>query len=191
MLKELFTSKIRVKIIKLFLDNLNESFHVREITRRVGTEINAVRRELSNLHSIGFLRRRVSGNKVLYSVRADFLILPELLTIFAKEFGFPYRIKNKARDLGYVKYLAVHTSLLKRQVSSKKIDILIVGNVSLSRLEDIISKEQEKLECEINYSAISEEELKFFKTRRDKFYTDFISKPFFMVVGEEEEFLNS
>jgi hypothetical protein len=190
MLKELFTSKIRVKIIKLFLDNLTESFHVRAITRRVGTEINAVRRELDNLHGIGFLRRQTAGNKVLYSPRSDFLILPELLTMFAKEFGLPHELKKAAGKLGYIKFLAIHTSLLKKEVSTRKVDVLVVGNISLVKLEKIIAKEQERLGAEINYSVISEEELSFFKTRQDRFFTDFISKPFFMVVGSEEEFLS-
>lgn len=189
MLKELFTSKIRISIIKLFLDHLGESFHTREITRRVGTEINAVRRELDNLRSIGFLRRFSQGNKVLYIVRDDFLFLPELLAIFAKEFGLPSELAKEAKNLGFVKYIAVHMSLLKKEFAKGKVDILVIGNVSTAKLQKLIGKEEGKLEHEINFSAVSEEEWAFFKARKDSFFTDFISKPFFMVVGREEEFL--
>ena len=50
MLEELFISRVRVKILQLFLASSQDSlFHVREIVRRVDEEINAVRRELSGL----------------------------------------------------------------------------------------------------------------------------------------------
>ena len=46
-LNEIFVSKVRVKIFKLFLrKGAPEFLHIREVTRQVGAEINAVRREL-------------------------------------------------------------------------------------------------------------------------------------------------
>ncbi|MFH1896542.1 MAG: hypothetical protein ABH814_03705 [bacterium] len=189
MLKELFTSKIRLRIIRLFLDNLNEEFHIRAITRKVDTEINAVRRELDNLEGIGFLKKASEGNKVNYSVRSDFLALPELLVMFAKEYGLPARLKGEAANLGFVKFMAVHNNLLKKQVVHGKVDVMIVGNVSLVKLQQMVQKEQENMGCEVNYSVVSEEEFDFFKSRSDKFFTDFIARPFFMVVGDEGEFI--
>lgn len=189
MLKELFTSKIRLLIIQLFLDNMDESFHIRAITRKVGTEINAVRRELDNLETIGLLQKTEDGNKVNYSVKKDFLILPELLVMFAKEFGLPGSLKKELTGLGFIKFLAIHNSLLKKNTNPGKVDVLIVGNVSLVKLQQIMVKEQEKSGVEINYAVVSEEEFDFFKTRHDKFYTDFIAKPFFMLVGDEGEFV--
>jgi hypothetical protein len=190
MLKELFTSKIRVRVLKLFLDNLEESFHIRDITRRVDTEINAVRRELDNLQKIGLLKRVSKGNKVLFSVREDFILLPELLVMFAKEYGLPSHLKKEAGKLGYIKFIAIHLSLLKKESHRQKVDVLIVGNINLEKLAQITNEEGKNLGCEINYSVISEEELKFFKTRQDRFFTDFVSQPFSMVIGKEQDFLN-
>ena len=189
MLKELFTSKIRLRIIRLFLDNLNEPFHIRAITRKVNTEINAVRRELDNLETIGFLKKSSDGNKVNYAVQTDFMLLPELLVMFAKEYGLPARLKSEAANLGFVKFMAVHNNLLKKQVAPGKVDVMIVGNVSLVKLQQVAQKEQENMGCEIYYSVVSEEEFDFFKSRSDKFFTDFVAKPFFMVVGDEGEFV--
>lgn len=191
MLNELFTSKIRVKIIKLFLDNLSESFHIRDITRRAGTEINAVRRELDNLSKIGLLKRSSSGNKVFYTVKPDFPLLPEFLVMFAKEFGLPGRLVKELKGIGYCKFLAIHNNLLKKEVKHNRVDVLIVGSISTERLNAIMEKEEQKLDCEIYYSVISEEEFNFLKERKDKFFTDFIGKPFFMMIGDEKEFVNS
>ena len=48
MYDQLFGSKTRVKLLALFLTHPNESFYVREITRRLGEQINSIRRELAS-----------------------------------------------------------------------------------------------------------------------------------------------
>jgi hypothetical protein len=49
MLEQLFGSKTRVRLLRLFLQNPTEAFFVRELTRKIGAQINAVRNELENL----------------------------------------------------------------------------------------------------------------------------------------------
>ena len=54
MFSDLITSKSRVKVLNVFLANPTEMYHVRELVRRTGDEINAVRRELSFLEKKAF-----------------------------------------------------------------------------------------------------------------------------------------
>ena len=56
MVEQLFGSKTRVKLLKLFYSNPNRPFYVREITRKIDEQINSVRRELANLLSIGIYK---------------------------------------------------------------------------------------------------------------------------------------
>ncbi len=63
MLKDLITSKTRVKLLLLFLDDPGSMYHVREIVRRVSEEINAVRRELILLEKKGILQREPRANR--------------------------------------------------------------------------------------------------------------------------------
>lgn len=49
MLEQLFGSKTRVRLLRLFLSQQDDAFFVRELTRKVGAQINAVRNELENL----------------------------------------------------------------------------------------------------------------------------------------------
>ena len=51
--EKLFGSKTRAKLLKLFFENPEKSFYVREITRVIEEQINSVRRELLNLENIG------------------------------------------------------------------------------------------------------------------------------------------
>ncbi len=55
MLEQLFGSRTRTKLLKLFLTNPDEAFFIRELTRKIDTQINSVRRELKNLLDAGVL----------------------------------------------------------------------------------------------------------------------------------------
>ena len=68
MIEQLFGSKTRVKLLQLFYSNPNRAFYVREITRKIDEQINSVRRELSNLLSIGIIVSENTENKLYYEV---------------------------------------------------------------------------------------------------------------------------
>lgn len=67
-MEQLFGSKTRVKLLKLFMSNPNRSFYVREITRKIEEQINSVRRELANLLSLGVITSDSTDNKLYYEV---------------------------------------------------------------------------------------------------------------------------
>ena len=59
MLADFITSKSRIKLLQ-FLVTPYEMYHVRELVRRTGDEINAVRRELAFLEDKGiFIKKNV------------------------------------------------------------------------------------------------------------------------------------
>src|SRR5580658_9019307 len=82
MIEQLFGSKTRVKLLQLFYSNPNRSFYVREITRKIDEQINSVRRELSNLLSIGIILSDNTNNRLYYEVNQKFEFYEPLQQIF-------------------------------------------------------------------------------------------------------------
>ena len=191
MLEELFVSRVRVKILQLFLSSPQESlFHVREIVRRVSEEINAVRRELSRMEKFGMVVSEWRANRRLYRFKKDYLFYKELLSLVAKTSGLGGNlVKGKAR-LGKIKFAFVSTRFLKGVSSnSEDVDLLVVGGIVLQELQSIIADEQAKREQEINYSFMDEEEFKFRVRRRDPFILKVLLQPKVMLVGDEDDLL--
>lgn len=191
MLEELFISRVRVKILQLFLSAPQDSlFHVREIVRRVSEEINAVRRELARLEKNGALVSEWRANRRLYRFRKDYTFYRELLSLVGKTAGLGGNlIKNKAR-LGKIKFAFLSTRFLKNLVSgSDDVDLLVVGSIVLPQLQSIIADEQAKREAEINYSFMDEAEFKFRVKRRDPFILRVLTQPKVMLIGDEDELL--
>ena len=75
MLKKIFGSGARVKLITHFLSNQDDEFFIRELTRILDEQINSLRRELENLESIGMLKSKERNRKKYYRVNPHFIIL--------------------------------------------------------------------------------------------------------------------
>lgn len=189
MLEELFISKVRVAIIRLFLTKPRSQFHVREISRRVGAEINAVRRELSRLEKIRFLKKTPRGNRLCYSVRPDFVLLDELLGMVVKDTGIGREVLDRKDELGKINFALLSKAFVKGRVSKpSEVDLLLVGKIDLSKLERIINRQQERLGREINYTALTPEEFDFRKRRKDPFLLSVLQQPRIVLLGSEEKF---
>src|SRR6201995_3521053 len=87
MIEQLFGSKTRVKLLQLFYSNPNRSFYVREITRKIDEQINSVRRELSNLLSIGVISSDGTNNRLYYEVNQEYEFYKPFGMIFGGQEG--------------------------------------------------------------------------------------------------------
>src|SRR3990167_9035412 len=159
MLEELFISRVRVKILQLFLSSTDALFHVREIVRRVSEEINAVRRELARMEKYGMASSEWRANRRLYRFKKDYIYYKELLSLVAKTTGLGGNLIKNKQKLGKVRFAFISTKFLKGKLSATDdVDMLVVGNIVLQELQAIISDEQAKRETEINYSFMDEAE---------------------------------
>lgn len=189
-MEELIVSRVRVKILQLFLSSTENLFHVREIVRRVSEEINAVRRELARMEKYGVVASEWRANRRLYRFRRDYLFYKELLGMVVKTTGLGGAIVKNKNNLGRLKYAFISTRFLRGEPAGQSdVDVLIVGQVVLPQLQSLIADEQTKREAEINYSPMPEEEFQFRVRRRDPFILRVLVQPKVMLIGNEEDLL--
>lgn len=190
-MEELFVSRVRVKLLKLFLTTEESLLHVREIVRRTGEEINAVRRELQRMEKYGMVDSEWRANRRLYHFRTDYIFYPQLLGLVVKTTGLGEAIIKNRNKMGRVKYVMMATRYIKNQPSGPEdVDILVVGQLVLPELQALISNEQAKRDQEINYSFMDESEFQFRVKRRDPFILRVLTQPKIMVIGNEEDLLS-
>lgn len=189
-LQDFMISRVRVKLMELFFQQPNEMFFVREITRQVKEEINAVRRELDRMLMSGLLKSEERGNRLYYFLNKNYMFYPELLRMVAKTTALGQKLFKLRKKLGAVKYIMlsgkyVHQDNTKRN----EVDALIVGDIVLAELEAVMKEEEAKLGREINYTVLAEDEFEFRKQRRDPFLMDVLFGTRIMVIGNEDEFV--
>lgn len=189
-LQDFMISKVRVKMMELFFNNIEEMYYVREITREIKEEINAVRRELERMLSAGILKSEQRGNRLYYFVNKKYLYFQEIQQMIVKSTGLGKKIRKLRRKLGSVSFVMFSGRFVRGLVPRQgEIDLLVIGEVVLPELEQLVKAEQEKLGREINYAVFSDDEFVFRKTRRDPFVMDVLYGTKIMVVGSEDDFV--
>jgi hypothetical protein len=166
--------------LSLFLRHQDEPLFVREITRRVGTQINAVRRELSNLVKLGLIMEVVEGEeskggkrqpglkKKYYKINPTFKLLPEISALIMRaQILLEGRLDQEILKLGDVRYLAFLGVFLGK--AKAPVDLFIVGTVDQNKLKALVAASEKSLGYEINFTVMSPEEFRYRKDMTDKF----------------------
>lgn len=188
MLRDLFISKTRVKVLETFLTDPTQMFHVRDMVRKTAEEINAVRRELSRMEDLGMVKKEPRGNRLYYWFRTDYLYYQDLLSLVAKTTGIGAGIIKNRSKLGKVSVVMLSGRFVRHQPrkAPDEVDLLIVGDINLSELASLVRVEEARREQPINYTPMTDEELKFRRSRRDPFLQSILTNSRVMVIGDEE-----
>lgn len=179
MIEQLLGSKTRVKLLQLFLSNPNRSFYVREITRKIDEQINSVRRELSNLLSIGIIVSDNTNNKLYYEVNQSYEFYRPLREIFggsgAKDgkISIPPKQKEDFKALGSIDLL-IYTGQFTRDEHSG-VDILIVGSTNTNAVQRFVTELEAKEGKELRYTVMTLSDFRYRQQVKDRFLASVIA----------------
>ena len=183
-LKHILTSQTRLKLINVLFYLPKDIFYVRQLVRLVDEEINSVRRELDNLKKAGVIESEWRGNRLYYSVNRQSPLFSDLVILANKSVGLGSALQSKKDRLGNIKMLIYSYKFMIGQENSNDIDLIIVGDVVYSEIENYIKQEQEKRGHEINYMIMDKEELKLRRQKRDQFIVDFFLDCPSVIIGD-------
>lgn len=184
-------SRVRVKMMELFFTNPEEMYYVRQITRKINEEINAVRRELDKMLGYGLLKSEQRGNRLYYSLNKRYLYLQEIQQMVVKSTGLGKKIRQLRRKLGTLEFVMFSGRFVRKlPPRQNELDVLVIGEIVLPELEALIKEEEEKVGREIRVAVFDKKEFDFRKTRRDPFIMDVLYGSRIMIVGSEEEFVD-
>ena len=190
MLKDIIPSKVRRKILELFFQNIDDSFYLREIVRKVEEEVNAVKRELDILHGAKVLTRERRMNKVFYTLNRNYQFFDEFLRIFTKTTTLAQLVGKNLSKLGKIRYISISTKYSRKQsIKEDEIYVLFVGIVVVPEVDSIMNEARKSFGWDINYTVMTDDELKFRKKNNDPFIWKFLKQPKIMLVGQEEDLM--
>ncbi|MEK7515994.1 MAG: hypothetical protein AAB562_00175 [Patescibacteria group bacterium] len=186
MLEHIFGSKTRVKLLGLFLSYPNETFYVRELTRRIGAQIHSVRRELENLGRCELIvpvatnAKEPRGNRRYYRANPEFLLFNDLQALFVKgqvllEQDFVRKIERSGR----LQYLLLTGKFVGVEAPT---DVLLVGVVNRNRLARIVAEFERAFGGEVNFTIMTRAEFQYRKDIADRFLYDLLEKKHVVVL---------
>ena len=177
MLEHLFGSKTRLRLLKFFFRDPQKVYYVRELTRLLDSQINAIRRELELLARAGLVvERKVNGPatggaalRKYYGLNTESILYPELQALLLKaqamgEEKFVVDLKEKAGDVRLLLLTGRFTGD-KRAAS----DVLLVGAIKEAGVERVIKNFEGEFGAVINYTMMTEKEFRDRRQVMDKF----------------------
>jgi DNA-binding transcriptional ArsR family regulator len=183
MLEQLFGSRTRVKVLALLLNNSTRSYYVREITRKVGEQINSVRRELANLKAVGLVRSNAKNGKIYFQANTKSDIFPDLKKIFgkiARDTAVESQLADKLKAIGSISYASLLGYFV--QDPGSEVDLFIVGNIDKAKLKPLVKDLSEEVGHEVNFTVMTPEEYQERRVVFDRFLTEILSATKIVVV---------
>ena len=181
MLEQLFGSKTRFKLLRLFFRDPDRSFYVRELSRAIDSQINAVRRELSLFLKTGIVRvnkevvkdeedtLQGSSLRKYFVLDKSSLLYPELhsLLLKAQVLGEQEFVEKVNKGCGSIKLFLLTGKFTG--VEDAATDILLVGKLKPRSVSSLVNKYEKELGFEIRYTLMSEKEFRERRNVMDKF----------------------
>lgn len=183
-IEQLFGSRTRARLLTLFLENSDRAFYVRELTRRIDAQLNAVRRELKNLVDVGVVLEvegkiipteakddepGVKGEKKkFYRANIEFPLFEDLRAVMRKAAVLMNReIVRVLREKGDIDLIL----LTGRFVDAPNVptDLLIVGTIDPEHLAEAIREFERDIAREVNFTAMPKEEFLYRRDVGDRF----------------------
>lgn len=198
MLEQLFGSKTRVKLLRVFFREPDRSFYVRELSRLIGAQINAVRRELELLLDIELVREAAAPEQMdvskagatlrkYYGLHTDSVLYPEMqaLLIKARSLGQQKFIDDLKKKIGKPELILL-TGIFTGDQRAQT-DILIVGDVKERSLARLIKQYEKDTGAEVRYTIMSIDEFEDRRHMMDKFLYSLFETTHTKVVDTLEE----
>lgn len=184
MLNQLLISKVRVKMLRYFLFNQNLAIHVRGLVRELNEEINAVRRELRNLESVGLLSSKQNGNKLDYRLNLNAPGIQQLYEIFAIEEPDVKLLRTRVMKLEKLTVtLLTPNFFTKKYESENDVDMLIVAETDPTSINSLIKDLEVTMKRELRVAALKNSEVPFYLKKRDPMLMNILSKDTINLIG--------
>ncbi len=183
-LEELFGSKERWRLIKLFVLNDDKQYTPRDIIKRNRMDGRKARGIIHQLVKAKFIKEKIKKGKKYYTVNKDFPFFGGLKQLVVKSNVYPQCASlGKIVNLGDIK-LGLVTGMFLDNPSSKA-DLLIVGDhVSNAKMKHLLEDLEIELGREVNFSLMDIAEFKYRVNMFDKFILEFFEGPHEMVVNK-------
>ena len=188
-LAELLSSKIRAGIFRILFGVAPDTeLHMREIERRTGFAIGTVQKELQKLQRLDIITRVKDGNRVYYHANTAHPLYSDIRSLVLKTSGLADVIKNALTNEKGIKVAFIFGSLARQEdKATSDVDLMVIGNISLSKLTGLLMDVAGKIGREINPHAFTEKEFIKRRSEQDHFLNQVLESPKIFIIGTEND----
>ena len=200
-LEKLFESVLKVRLLRLFVRNVEEHFTLPEIVKKTqAIRGRQIRRELGKLLKLGVVKTKIEyfkeeirkksrlGGKTrkiiiktkkarVFYTNPEFKLLDEMRALITRASVAPRgQLLPQIRGLGGVKLCVISGVFLNSENS--RTDLLLVGdNIKKRRLDGFLAKIESEIGKSLRYTVMDTAEFKYRRDMYDRFLRDIMEYP--------------
>ena len=187
-LKALFSSDTRIKVLAFFLVHPDERFYPRQLEKLLELPVGQFDGELHKLEKIQLLRSSLDGRQKKYSINREFLLYDELKRIFLKTVSAGDTLKKHLSGLAGIEIVFIYGSFAKgEEHSGSDMDVMVIGDVSDRDIHAVVSLAEKELTQTINYSVYGRKEIIDRLKKKDNFITTVFNEPKVILLGKTDD----
>lgn len=184
--EKIFGSRIRGKILAWLFTHPDKSFFVRQIALILKEDPTNVSRELAKLEELGILKSKRNGNLKHFQANQDLPFFKELKGLVLKTTGVAGQIRASMGKFTGIEYAFIFGAYAKgEEKADSDVDLLIIGDVDMDRLDSNLGKLEKILGREINSVLYNMKEFKSKRKDKDGFLMDVLGGDKIMLIGTE------
>lgn len=186
-LAELLSSKTRAEILRILFGLTAGEVHLREIMRRSGFSVNAIRNELRKLERLSLVSVRRNGNRLYYAANTQHPLFSTLRILVLRTNGLAERMRARLGD-PEIHIAFIYGSIAEgKEKASSDVDLFVIGSVNLRTLVSKMTGFADEIGREINPFIIKPEEYRGRLKAKEHFVTQVLASPRIFVIGGEDE----
>lgn len=186
-LAEILSSRTRAELFRLLFGTGHDRLHLREVGRRTGLSIGAIRQEAIKLQKMEIILCQKDGNRSYYEANRNHPLYEDIHRLVLKTVGLA-DVLRAALQAGGIACAFVFGSVVKGTAGAESdIDLMVIGDIGLRKIASCLSGLPERLGREINPHVLSPAEWSRRKRRNEHFISSVMALPKLFIIGSEYE----
>ncbi len=187
-ISNIFRSKSRKELFRLYFTNPNNEYYLRELERLLNIPVSIIRKELIRLEKDGVFISKKKGNLTCYQLNKAYPLFEEIKSIVFKTIGIEGSLKKLLKTIIGVEIAFIYGSFAKNEAKANSdIDLFIIGKIDEYKLIKKINDLEKDLGREINYSLYTREEFMKQKRKQDSFISNLLEDQKIFLIGDTSE----
>lgn len=154
MLENLITSKTRLRLLVKFFINVANNGYLRGLAEEMNESTNAIRKELNNLSSAGYLEKEIQKNKISYKANIKHPLFTVLQKIIHQYIGLDSIVAAVLGRMGAVQKIIVVGDYANGK-DSGTIEVVLVGlDLDVNYINSLAVKLQDEIDRKVCFTVL-------------------------------------
>lgn len=188
---EALFGKTRRNVLSLLFGRPDERFYMRQIARMTGVSTASVQHELARLTEAELVIRTPDGKQVYYCANTASPVFNEVRGLMERTVGAVAVVRSTLSDLsreGGIDVAFIYGSVATgTHGASSDVDVLIIGDIKLTKIMPSLRVAQDRLGREINPSIFPAGEFQTRAVDGEHFVSSVLVGPKIMLIGSEND----